>query len=235
MKTPEEMTAYFRSMPSRTKENPYWKFSEEPLAVNAVCKMTEDVESADITLSASGIVPFNLNDSKQLLTTVKMFFRQYYDSFHSEAQVLCVTPEDAEKLSDIAIPILTKGKIGPFDVVVMVLPQDNHMGTSVISEWFWQNRIVGAGIKPVARIHSHHVLDPYQSMTDYSSLNSGTLEMVIGKIYQENLHVCYWLDVPGTDVKAQTFLATEEGSAFVIVPHIFNGPRACIGHTAVCE
>ena len=219
MKTPEEMAAYFRAMPKKKIEpNPYWKFE--------VC--TEDtVDIKAIQTGTTTTIPFDLNKSKRVLNMVREFFRRYYESFHSESQVLCVTPEDGTKLAAMAIPRLGYSYLGPFEVDIMVLPQDNHMGTSVISEWFWQNRIVGAGIKPIARIHSHHILEPCQSITDYSTLNSGTLEMVIGKINEENLKVCYWLDVPGTDTKAQTFLATEcEDGTFTTVPHIFHGQES---------
>lgn len=212
MKTPEEMMAYFRSMPAKKAEpNPYWMFSEESERIT-------NVNGAALDLAAS----------KPLLTKVRSFFRLYYESFRSEAQVLCVTLHDAVKLDELQlpIPILTKGMLGSFEVAVLVLPQENHMGTSVISEWFWQNKIIGAGIKPVARIHSHHVLDPYQSMTDYSTLNSGTMEMVIGKVCEQNLHLCYWLDVPGTDIKAQTFVCRETADGFTQEPRIFNGPNA---------
>lgn len=211
MKTPEEMAAYFRSMPSRKKANLYWRFDKEPLGISA--------------LALEGPVPFNLQDSKPLLIKVRELFRRYYESFQSEAQVLCVTKEDHWKLVNIGIPILAAGNIGPFDVRVAVLPQDNHMGTSVISERFWQERIIDTGITPVLRIHSHHILDPYQSITDYSTLNSGTLEMVIGKIFEDGLNICYWLDVPGTDTKAQTFLAKEKNDGtFAVQPYVFHKP-----------
>lgn len=211
MKTPEEMMEYFRSMPAKKKENPYWQFEDNPPAVCS--KVSANMKRLD------------LKGSKALLMKVREFFRRYYESFHTEAQVLCVTNDDAEKLSEIGVPVLCQGKLDIFDVTVVVLPQDNHMGTSVISESFWQNCIVNNSIVPVARIHSHHVLEPYQSATDYSTLNSGTLEMVIGKILDEPLHVCYWLDVPGTDIKAQTFVARENHNTgnFDVVPHQFNG------------
>ena len=93
--------------------------------------------------------------------------------------------------------MLEYGQIWPFEVTVLVLPQDNSMGNTVLSEAFWQDRIIGQNIRPVARIHSHHIFDAYQSMTDYSTLNSGTLEIVIGKIMNAKLSLCYWLDVPG--------------------------------------
>lgn len=227
MKTPEEMAAYFRSMPSVKKTNPYWRFVESPLEIRSVCTSTEDVPAAGMAVSSTVYLQFDLGASKDLLIRIREFFRRYYESFKSEAQVLCVAQDDGMSLMRLGVPVLTEGVLGPFNVMVMVLPQDNHMGTSVISEAFWQERIVNAGIKPIARIHSHHILDPYQSGTDYSTLNSGTLEMVIGRIFDNRLKVCYWLDVPGTDTKARTFVAEEtvEGS-FNIIHRIFNGPNA---------
>lgn len=213
MKTPEEMTEFFRAMPSKKKENPYWVFNKEQPCIEAIQHDRENL-------------PFNLPMTTLLLVSVRNFFRHYYESFYSEAQVLCVTPKDGDKLNAMGIPVLTKGMVGPFGATVVVLPQDNSGGTSRIGESFWQNQIVNEGIKPLARIHSHHVLDPYQSSTDYSTLNSGTLEMVIGKIYEKNLNVCYWLDVPGTDIKAQTFMAKQnEDNTFEIIPHRFHGPN----------
>lgn len=210
MKTPEEMKKFFRSMPSKRKENPYWVFDEAEHSIKAVQKDRENI-------------PFNLQMLGALILTVRDFFRCYHESFHSEAQVLCVTPDDAKKLHRIGIPVLTEGMVGPFDAVVVILPQDNSGGTSRISEAFWQNRIVNAGIVPLARIHSHHILDPYQSSTDYSTLNSGTLEMVLGRIYEDGINICYWLDVPGTDIKSQTFVARQkEDGSFETVPYQFH-------------
>lgn len=223
MKTQEEMLEYFRSMPAKKKEsNRYWRFTMEPARI---CSIRTGICSSDFPKGTQCMEAFDLTTSVPTLKRVRDFFRRFYESFHSEAQVLCVTPEDGRKLNKTGIPVLTEGMIGPFEVWVMVLPQDNHMGTSVIGENFWQTFIVGAGIRPVLRIHSHHVLEPYQSAIDYSTLNSGTLEMVLGKIFEDKLYLCYWLDVPGTDTKAQTFLAQEKPfGGFMLVSRRFNGP-----------
>lgn len=219
MKTPEEMAEYFRSMPKKAaKPNPHWEFLEESEAHGRPAVVVRG------TYETCFIEPLDNIGTTQTLRKVREFFRRFYESFGSEAQVLCVTYNDAAKLENIGVPVLAEGRIGITPIKVMVLPQDNHMGTSVISERFWQERIVGMDIVPVARIHSHHVLDPYQSTTDYSTLNSGTLEMVIGHIFERSLSVCYWLDVPGTDIKAQTFLVKEdEGEGLTVVPHRFHG------------
>lgn len=208
MKTPEEMREFFRSMPSRKKENPYWEFNEKTHTIRA---------------KKNGMV-FDASDSENTLRMVREYFRRFYEAFRTEAQVLCVTCEDGKKLNQMGIPILGYGMIWPYDVAVLVLPQDNHMGTTVLSEGQWQSLLVGQGITPVLRIHSHHVLEPYQSITDYSTLNSGTLEMVIGRIFEENLNVCFWLDVPGTDQKAQTFVERQTKEGYSIEPMVFHRP-----------
>lgn len=246
MKTPDEMMEYFRAMPKKKKENPYWRFHEDgydnSVSIHYLQTITEELRlpnpktlKPEPTLTSHTVdEPLDLSMSVGTLRMVREFFRRYYESFHSESQVLCVTPKDGEKLLGIGVPKLGEGCIGPFEVFVMVLPQDNSGGNSVISEVFWQNNIVGNDIVPVARIHSHHILAPYQSMTDYSTLNSGTLEMVIGRIMNEELNVCYWLDVPGTDTKAQTFIAMEtQDSAFEVISHVFNGPLSHIQHAAL--
>lgn len=212
MKSPEEMAAYFKSMPKKEKSNPYWESTDTPEGFINV-KAPEDFK-----------MPFDPNELKPLLIKVREYFRRYYESFWTEAQVLCVTLKDGEALSELGIPVLTTGTIGPFPVMVMVLPQENSRVNTRIDEGFWQNRIVGAGIHPIARIHSHYTLPPYQSITDYSTLNSGTMEIVIGHILEEPLSICYWLDVPGTDTKAKTFLAFEPGPGkpFQITPQRFH-------------
>ena len=223
MKTPKEMVEYFRSMPKKKIEpNPYWIFQDNPLQI---CSTLENMEDWSNIRGKPVIAPIDLKKSKPTFQTIREFFRRYYESFHSESQVLCVTDEDAQKLRAQGIPMLEYGQIWPFEVTVLVLPQDNSMGNTVLSEAFWQDRIIGQNIRPVARIHSHHIFDAYQSMTDYSTLNSGTLEIVIGKIMNAKLSLCYWLDVPGTDTKNRTFLAEEmEDGSFAVVQRSFHGP-----------
>lgn len=214
MKTPEEMAAIFAAMPSKKKKNPYWNHSFKPVEGGKVFRISD---------SYGGKLCFN--ESRKTLKKIRDFFRLFYESFKTEAQVLCIGDKDAKKLKNLGIPVLTTGQIGPYGVTVFVLPQDNHMGTTVISEAFWQKYIVSNNIVPVARVHSHHILDPYQSGTDYSTLNSGSLEIVLGHIFEEPLAMCYWLDVPGTDIKANTFVAKEKDGVFVTVPHQFNGQK----------
>lgn len=222
MKTPEEMREFFRSRPVKRKENPYWTFLDDEIYAK-----TNGVDEWEHKSDDPQQVLLTLSSARPMLYIVRDFFRLYYESFGSEAQVLCVAEADLDKLVRIGVPVLTHGCVGIFDVAVVVLPQDNHMGTSVISEKFWQKYIVDQGITPVLRIHSHHKLYPYQSGTDYATLNSGTLEMVLGRIYDEHLMVCYWLDVPGTDTKANTFLAKElPKGTWDTVPFVYNGPNA---------
>lgn len=225
MKTPEEMAVFFAAMPSKKKENPYWKYSFEPVEGGKVFRIND---------SYDGELCFN--ETRKTLRKIRDFFRLFYESFHTEAQVLCIGDKDVNKLKNLGVPILTTGQIGPYGVTVFVLPQDNHMGTTVISEAFWQKYIVGNDIVPVARVHSHHILDPYQSSTDYSTLNSGSLEIVLGHIFEEPLAMCYWLDVPRTDIKANTFVAKEVDNTFMTVPHQFNGRKNIVPDDSItCE
>lgn len=224
MKTPEEVMAIFAAMPAKKKVNPFWSYAWDE---------KENGNMLRIVDSYGGKLCFN--ETRKTLRKVRDFFRLFYESFKTEAQVLCISDKDAKKLKDIGIPVLTTGQIGPYGVTVFVLPQDNHMGTTVVSEGFWQKYIVGNDITPVARIHSHHVLDPYQSGTDYSTLNSGSLEIVLGHIFDEPLAMCYWLDVPGTDIKANTFVAQEDidNGVFATVPWQFNGKRYTVPDISV--
>ena len=61
------------------------------------------------------------------------------------------------------------------------------------------------------RIHTHHVLPAYQSTTDWSSLNSGSLEVVVGKIYDRIPELAFWLDVRGTENKNFVFKSQDFG------------------------
>lgn len=193
----EQFNAFVQSLPIKRVKNPYWAFDEEHKQI--------------LTHIKGGDTQFNIDEWHDILIDVRMYFRQVYDSFGSEAQVLCVAVEDAHKLHDECIPSLPKTYfVGEQEIVIFVLPQYNTFGITTVSESFWQAKIIGQDIHPVARIHSHHILDPYQSATDYASLNSNTLELVIGRIYDEPLSVGYWLDVRSTDTKDNVWVAIEK-------------------------
>lgn len=192
----DQFTAFVQAQPVSIIPNPHWEYDA-----------VEDRIMSQID-GAQGA--FHLNPWTQLLLDVRIYFKHTYDAFKSEAQVLCVREEDATKLYDQQIPRLPKTyAIGDLNVVVFVLPQTNSFHVTSIGEGFWQTYIVNQGIHPVARIHSHHILDPYQSSTDYASLNSNTLEMVIGQIYDEPLAICYWLDVRSTDTKNNVWVGIQ--------------------------
>lgn len=192
MKTPEEMMAYFKSMPKKEKINPYWGF------VNGT------------VVGAIGGDAFTPSRADTALAAVRDYFRMVYRSFGTEAQALCMAVEDAPALLAHGIPMLGGSyRLGECDVAIFVPPQVNTPANSIISEWFWQEYIAGPGIVPVARIHSHHRLDAYQSPTDYATLNSGTLEIVMGHVLDEPFQVAFWLDEHGKGTKGYVFRATE--------------------------
>lgn len=154
--------------------------------------------------------PFDIRQFQSLYEIVIDYFRLNFDSFNSESQVLIVKKDEYTKFKNKNIPEL----VLPFDsqFKILVLPQVNTWGNTSVSETYWQNEIVRAGITPFARIHSHHVLHAYQSLTDWSSLNSGTLEIVFGDIYNDNMHeIAYWLDVRGTNTKDTVYRTVDNG------------------------
>lgn len=67
---------------------------------------------------------------------------------------------------------------------------------------FYQDEVRAAY---VMRVHSHHVLNAYQSSTDYESLNSGTLEVVLGKVNEDVNEVVYWL-TRHSDISAKNYV-----------------------------
>lgn len=212
--TREEQMAYFASMPKKEKINPYW-----------------DLRSGDI-VRFNGINEsiVTMSGNKPILAYIRQYFRNVYHSFHTEAQVLCVAKEDAEKLTAMGVPRLSTKEwaLCEIPVVIFVLPQQNTAVNSTISEWFWQEAIVSKGIMPVARIHSHHILEAYQSSTDYSTLNSNSLEMVMGRIEDDLMQVAFWLDKHGTDTKATVIRETE------IEPGVFDRIQIPCGKRKVC-
>lgn len=188
--------AYFASMPKKKKENPYWVFDRE------ISRIITKKDGRLVTL---------LEDSTELLTVVRQYFRNVYHSFQTEAQVLCIAEDDIWKLEDSCIPRLgdITWDLCGISVGVFVLPQQNTLVNSSISEAFWQEMIIGNTITPVARIHSHHILEAYQSSTDYSTLNSNTLEIVMGRIEDGLFQVAFWLDEHGKDTKSFVTRQTE--------------------------
>lgn len=174
------------------KENPYWGVKE------------------GVLWDKTNNCPFDIKQFQSLYEIIIDYFRLNFDSFKSESQVLIVTKDEYAKFKNKSIPEL----VMPFEsqFKILILPQVNTWGNTSVSETYWQNEIVNAGITPFARIHSHHVLHAYQSLTDWSSLNSGTLEIVFGDIYNDNMHeIAYWLDVRGTNTKDTVYRTVDNG------------------------
>lgn len=212
MKTQEEMMAYFASMPKKTKQNPYWRFNGEHIHGTG----TDPRQRTEAV---------TVRDSLELMSVVRHYFRNVFESFGTEAQVLCVTAEDAKLLETAYIPRISN-MLWPFcglPVAIFVLPQYNSPVNSCISEKFWQKEIMDKGIIPVVRIHSHHKLDAYQSSTDYSTLNSNTLEMVMGHIPEEKFQVAFWLDEHGKDTKSIVFQENQTGDGHFDIQKISSG------------
>ena len=188
MKTAEEMAALFRAMPKKTKDNPYWAYDESSDRIYH--KPTHQ---------------FVTREGMDILPNIQAYFCQVYQAFGTEAQVLVLSETDSSHPALYGLPILCTGMFMGTPCVVYVLPQINTPVNTSISETFWQNALVANKIIPLARIHSHHILRAYQSSTDYATLNSGTLEVVVGGILKETPMISFWLDLPGTDQKSVVF------------------------------
>lgn len=154
-------------------------------------------------------IPFNIPSVEPILKVVTQYFRHIYDALQSEAQVLVLTDEDAKKIDLYGMPVIPS-LASPF-LHIVVLPQDNSWGGTTVSEAWWQRNIASKGISPFMRIHSHHTMEAYQSHTDWSTLNSNTLEIVIGRIQHETPSFGYWLDVLGTDNKEIVYYTEDYG------------------------
>lgn len=188
------------SVPAVQMRNPYWTFDDENKRI--ISQLSD--EPAE----------FKILDWYSILKDVKVYFKQVFDSFHSEAQVLCVRKGDGLKLDALQIPKLPKTyQVGRETIQIYVLPQENSYHLTSISEEFWQKHIIGKDIHPIARIHSHHELEPYQSPTDYASLNSNTLELVIGKVNDDLLSIGFWLDQRGKSTKEKVWVYEEESNS----------------------
>lgn len=145
------------------------------------------------------------SDYWYIFRTVRDYFKQTYFDLKTEAQVLIFTETDYQKLKYLVLPELKLPVQYKNDFRCVVPPQINTASSTSIPEKWWYENITKNNIYPLMRIHSHHVLPAYQSKTDYYNLNSGTLEVVLGKIYDETPEIEYWLDIKGTNNKAITF------------------------------
>lgn len=169
-------------------QNPYWGMKD-----GKIFDLANNVEFS----------PYSR--SWDLIKVIKSYFKETYNALHTEVQVLILNDADYQKIRYLTLPQLTLPH--PWNTVVrcVIPPQMNTEASTVIPEQWWYQHITKNNIYPLMRVHSHHVLPAYQSKVDRTSLNSGTLEIVLGKIYDEIPEIEYWLDIKGTDNKLKTF------------------------------
>lgn len=165
--------------PSNTT-NPYWEFEHNQIR------------------HKNG-KPLTPNDLPFLQPILK-YFQLISKTFNTEAQCVVLKKEDESKIDSSLLRLPYDGN----NFIIVVLPQTNTTVSSNVPEEIWQKYIVNSGIVPYARVHSHHNFDAYQSNVDYSTLNSGTLEIVMGHIFKKPVY-CYWLDEKGKNTKQYTF------------------------------
>lgn len=159
---------FVNSLPVETNENPHWSLEQ------------------DVILNNKG-QPLIISDYKDLLVVIKNYFSEWAKMGGLEAQVLVLTKEDYDTYPYGNFPTLMSPND---DYRLVVLPQINTPSNTIIDDNYWFKTVKG---NPVMRVHSHHYLPAYQSQTDYNSLNSGTLEVVIGNVLDEQPTIAYWL------------------------------------------
>lgn len=165
---------------SKTAANPYWEFEHNQIRHKNGKPLTPDD------------LPF--------LKPILKYFQLISQTFNTEAQCVVIKKEDESKIDHSLLRLPYDSK----EFVIVVLPQTNTTVSSNVPDEIWQKYIVNKNIVPYARVHSHHNFDAYQSTVDYSTLNSGTLEIVMGHIFKTPVY-CYWLDEKGRNTKQYTF------------------------------
>ena len=159
--------SFVESIPLKHKETQRWSLMDNQIIDNVKQK------------------PFNHMDYLTLFETVLEYFQEWNKFGNLESQVLIVTKEDYEMYYKV-FPIIPNNS----EFIIVVLPQINTMANTIVDENYWHTTVKG---EPVMHIHSHHILDAYQSATDYASLNSGTLEVVLGRVDSHHPMIAYWL------------------------------------------
>ena len=170
---------FVKSLPQRDMFNPHWAFRDKVI----VDKETD--EPLDL-----------LEKFGKELEAIHQYFVHIYKALKTEAQVIIVTKEHYDAYYQ-GLPTLPYSG----EYVLVVPPQYNTPHQTVVPDHYWHKLVRE---EPVARVHSHYILPAYQSPTDYASLNSNTLEIVIGNIL-EGPEYCYWLDQFNKKTKDHTF------------------------------
>lgn len=135
------------------------------------------------------------------LKAVLNYFRLIYRLYQTEAQVVIFKAADKNKLD----PALPRLDLKDPELVGIIPPQVNSLVNSQIAESLWQKEFAAKGLLPYARVHSHHCFNAYQSKTDFASLQSGSLEIVLGQIQNQG-EFCYWLaDRTDPTIRQKTF------------------------------
>ena len=147
-------------------------------------------------------IPLDIHEFDNIFKVVARYFREWQLFADLEAQVLVVSNLDYGNYYT-HFPVL------PCDsehYKMIILPQINTSTNTIIDDAYWYKTVKG---QPVMRIHSHHKWAAYQSQTDFTTLNSGTLEVVLGNIDQDVITIAYWLTrYSDESVKSHTFSTT---------------------------
>lgn len=166
--------------------NPYWDMTENGLVAKGKWSLTQ-------------LLP--------ILWEIQHWFAVIWTTHKSEAQFVIV-----EMNHPTTLPVLKE--YPELGLKVINPPQKNSASHTIVPDDVWHANFAPPHV-PVARVHSHYILDAYQSPTDYATLNSGSLEIVLGRVTDfTQLNGAYWLtDFENYEVKNHVYgFDTKKGS-----------------------
>lgn len=148
----------------------------------------------EVIFSKSQNEIFSPYKSWRLFTTINDYFKTIYSAINTRASVLLLTDEDLNKLLYLELPELTLPYPFNTNLHCIIPPQLNTIDESKIPDKWLKEHIVDNNIVPMMKITSHHNMTARQAKEDLSNLNSGMLEVNIGKIFDEIPEIEWWLD-----------------------------------------
>lgn len=191
MEISPQLAAFFDTLaPFEAPVNPYWQFVDEEVNGN---RQRYIVPKEGNPLMDS----FDIEALRPLIKLLQTFFASVFEKYGTECQVFLLNEHDAA----IFDPMCDKIKSPIKGVHIFFPPQEISPANTIVDEEYWHRELTQKGIIPLMRVHSHHMLDAYQSLTDWNSLNANTFEMVLGDVFNDNCAIAYWMDKTGTDAK----------------------------------
>ena len=182
--SPQKFAQFLHKWYNKRKDSIVNPFQEFVQAIPETHKESKKWSLTSLGMFDNGH-PIDFDEYLPMFRVIAKYFREWQKMANLEAQVLIVTNDDYVQHYG-QFPIL------PYDgdLKIVILPQYNTSANTIVDDTYWYQTVKSV---PIMRIHSHHILDAYQSKTDYDGLNSGTLEVVFGHVDTDVIDVAYWL------------------------------------------